>query len=123
MRALMLASAVIAVASTAQAADVGPPPYGAAPPPVYGAAPPPPPGYPYPPPQAYGYVAPPAYRAPPGVIAAPEGNAYVVPGPAYQGGSEYEEQPVAVDARRYYRECWWEWGYRRCALRAKTIFW
>lgn len=114
---LTLAAIVVAaVSTTAHAGDLLPPP-------AYGAAPPPPPGYAYPPPQAYGYAPPPAYRAPPGVIAAPEGNAYVVPGPAYQGGSEYEEQPVAVDARRYYRECWWEWGYRRCALRAKTIFW
>ena len=115
---LTLATIAVAVSTTAHAGDLLPPAYGAAPPP-------PPPGYAYPPaaPRPYGYVAPPAYRAPPGVIAAPEGNAYVVPGPAYQGGSEYEDQPVAVDARRYYRECWWEWGYRRCAIRAKTIFW
>ena len=122
MRVMLACVLLAAVASTAHAADVAPPPYGP-PPPAYGFAPPPPPGYPYPPPQAYGYAAPPVYGRAPGVIAAPEGPAYVVPGPAYQAGGEYEEQPVAADARRYFRECWWEWGYRRCALRAKTIFW
>jgi hypothetical protein len=131
MRALMLATPIVLagiLSIPAHAADVPPPPYGAAPPPAYGAAPPPPPygpppAYAYPAPQAYGYSPPPVYRRPPGVVAAPEGPAYVVPGPAYQAGGEYEEQPVAVDARRYYRDCWWEWGFRRCALRSKYWFW
>jgi hypothetical protein len=131
MRALMLVPILLAgiLSIPAHAADVPPPPYGAAPPPAYGVAPPPPPygpppayGYPAPPP-AYGYAPPPVYRRPPGVVAAPEGPAYVVPSPAYQAGSEYEEAPVAVDARRYYRDCWWEWGFRRCAVRSKYWFW
>jgi hypothetical protein len=56
---------------------------------------------------------------PPGYVAAPEGPVYAVPGPSYQAGDEYEAGEVLVDNRRYYRECWWEWGYRRCALKAR----
>jgi hypothetical protein len=130
MRTLMLVASIALAGSlsvSAEAADVVPPDYGP-PPPGYGAAPPPPPAYGPPPAYAYpapsyGYAPPPVYGRPPGVIAAPEGPAYVVPGPAYQAGGEYEEQPVGVDARRYYRECWWEWGYRRCAVRSKYWFW
>jgi len=81
----------------------------------------PPAVYPAPPP--YGYAPPRVYRHPPGVIAAPEGPAYVVPGPAYHAGSEYEMMPVGIDARRYYRECQWEWGYRRCHVWSKYFFW
>lgn len=126
MRALVL-SVVVAVAasSAAYAADVFPPPvYGAAPPPAYQ---PPPPGYVQapPPPSAYGppvvYVQPPvvAYGRPRGIIAAPEGPAYDVSQPAYQPGDEYIQGPALVDGRRYYRECWWEWGYTRCALKPR----
>jgi hypothetical protein len=98
----------------AQAADI----YG---PPGYGRAPAPPPAYGYVPPPAY---APPvvAYGAPPGVIAAPEGPAYIVSQPAYQPGDEYVQSPFLVDGRRYYRTCWIEWGQRRCVLRP-TWFW
>jgi hypothetical protein len=124
-------------AGSAQAGDLAlPPAYGAAPPPAYGAAPPPaygaaPPAYvqgpppvvaygppPYPPATAY---VPPVY--PRGVITAPQGPGYVVPGPVYQPSDEYVQAPALVDARRYYRECWWEFGYRRCALRHKAWFW
>ena len=77
--------------------------------------------------------APPAYRpAPPradlvpvpvgpptGIVTDPAGWAYVVPAPAYQPGGEYFQAPALVDATRYYRECWWEWGYYRCALKPR----
>ena len=53
---------------------------------------------------------------PTAIITDPAGSAYVVPAPAYQPGSEYFQGPVLVDATRYYRNCWWEWGYYRCAL-------
>jgi len=102
----------------AQAADIYGPAYGAAPPPAY-----------RPPPPRYGYVPPPygpppvvAYGPPPGVVAAPEGPAYIVSQPAYQPGDEYVEAPALVDGRRYYRECWVEWGQRRCALKPRW-FW
>jgi hypothetical protein len=105
----------------AYAADVYPPPaYGAAPPPPYVQAPPPPPAYGPPPAIAYG---PPVYARPRGIIAAPEGPAYDVSQPAYQAGSEYLQGPALVDGRRYYRECWWEWGYTRCALRSRWVWW
>jgi hypothetical protein len=103
MRMLMLtASTLAAMIATGLsparvlAADVYPPPsYGPPPPQAYG---PPPPAYGPPPPQAY-YVPPPAYVA-----------------PGYPPGSEYE-QPVYVEGQPYYRECWWDWGRRRCELR------
>jgi hypothetical protein len=106
MRMLMLtASTIAAIAGTALspaqvlAADIYPPSPSYGPPQAYG--PPPPPPYGQPPVVAYG---------PP-----PAPQAYVVPG--YPPGSEYE-QPVYVEGRPYYRECWWDWGRRRCELRA-----
>ena len=126
MRALMLTAAMAiagAALTSARAADNLPPPaYGNAPPPAYAA---PPPAYGYAPPPAYGY-APPVYapaspyrRVPPGYVVAPEGPAYAVPAPNYQAGDEYEANEVLVDNRRYYRDCWWEWGFRRCALKPR----
>jgi hypothetical protein len=118
MRVVLLTAAVIALfvgsmPAAAPAADI----YG--PPPAYGQAPPPA----YPPAPRYGYVpaAPPvaAYGPPPGVIAAPEGPAYIVSQPAYQPGDEYAQGPFLVDGRRYYRECWIEWGQRRCTLKPR----
>jgi hypothetical protein len=123
MRTLVLSIvAVIAALSLAHAADVYPPPaYGAAPPPAYQPPPPaygyaPPPAYRQPPVVAYG---PPVYGRPPGIIVAPEGPAYQVSEPAYQPGDEYVQGPALVDGRRYYRDCWFEWGYRRCTLRPR----
>jgi hypothetical protein len=114
--------AVLAGTSLAQAGDFPPPGYRNAPPPAYGYAPPPAYGYAPPPVVAYGPPYAPAPRnqpMPPGFVAAPEGPVYAVPGPSYQAGDEYESAEVLVDNRRYYRECWWEWGYRRCAVRPR----
>jgi hypothetical protein len=122
MRMLMLtASTVVAIAGMAMsaaptfAADI----YG--PSPSYG--PPPPQAYGPPPPQAYGPPPPPAYGPPPVVAYGPPPppQAYYGPPPAYVApgyppGSEYE-QPVYVEGQPYYRECWWDWGRRRCELR------
>src|SRR4051794_26267307 len=66
----------------------------------------------YPPPPAYGYVAPPAYgyvEAP--VAAVPAPQVYVAPGTAYA------DQPIIINGQRYYRDCWWDWGQRRCELK------
>jgi hypothetical protein len=125
MRTLVL-SVIAAIGASlwapAYAADVYPPPaYGAAPPPAYQAPPPaygyaPPPVYGQPPVVAYG---PPVYGRPQGIIVAPEGPAYQVSEPAYQPGDEYVQGPALVDGRRYYRDCWFEWGYRRCTLRPR----
>lgn len=122
MRTVVLSlAAVVCASSLANAADVYPPPaYGAAPPPppVYG----PPPAVAYGPPPAVAY-GPPVYARPRGIIVAPEGPAYEVNEPAYQPGDEYVQGPALVDARRYYRDCWWEWGYRRCALKSRHWRW
>ena len=123
MRTLVLSIVtVIAASSLAHAADVYPAPaYGAAPPPAYQ---PPPPAYGYAPPPAYGpppavAYGPPVYARPPGIVVAPQGPAYQVSEPAYQPGDEYVQGPALVDGRRYYRDCWFEWGYRRCTLRPR----
>jgi hypothetical protein len=106
--------------TSAQAGDFAPPVYGAAPPPAYVQGPPP---VAYPPPQSpYGYAPPAPYPAR-GVIASPQGPAYIVPGYAYQPGDEYVAAPALVDGTRYYRQCWYEFGQRRCSLRHKAWFW
>jgi hypothetical protein len=79
-----------------------------APPVAYGEAP----AVGYPPPPAYGYAAPPAYgyvEAP--VAAVPAPQVYVAPGTAYA------DQPIIINGQRYYRDCWWDWGRRRCELK------
>ena len=73
-------------------------------------------------PPATTYVVP---RAP--VVAAPmvesqvylaPGTTYVQPGaPVIAPGTEYTDAPVVVEGRRYYRDCWWDWGRRRCELK------
>ena len=123
MRTLVLSIAsVVTASSLACAADNYPPPsYGAAPPPAYQPPPrayvqAPPPAYGPPPAVAYG---PPIYARPRGIIVAPEGPAYEGSQPAYQPGDEYIQGPALVDGRRYYRDCWFEWGYRRCILKPR----
>jgi hypothetical protein len=64
---------------------------------------------------------------PPAVVQAPmaerrvylaPGTTYVAPGTTYvQPGTEFEDAPIIIDGRRYYRDCWWDWGRRRCELR------
>ncbi|MEN3379727.1 MAG: hypothetical protein V7604_5082 [Hyphomicrobiales bacterium] len=137
MRMLMLtASTLIAVAGMAMsatpssAADIyepspsyGPPPQAYGPPPRSAYGPPPPQAYGPPPPQSYGYgpPPPPAYGPPPVVAYGPPQTYYAPPttyaAPGYPPGSEYE-QPV-YEGQPYYRECWWDWGRRRCELRAR----
>jgi hypothetical protein len=118
MRPLMLACTLAALFAATlgatQAADVyvPPPAYGVAPPPTYV----PPPRYGY----APGYGPPPvvAYAPPPGVIAVPQGPAYIVSQPAYQAGDEYVQTPVLVGPQ-HYRACWFEWGQLRCIVRPR----
>jgi hypothetical protein len=76
-----------------------------------------------PPPRAY--MAPPtAYVAPPGAVVAPapvveapmvESQVYLAP--AMQPGVTYQDQAIYMNGRRYYRDCWWDWGQRRCELK------
>jgi hypothetical protein len=122
MLSITLAAFAITLPAATHAADIYQPAPG------YSAAPPayqPPAAY-VPQPQPYAYAPPPPYAPPraypPGIVAVPEGPAYMVPGPAYQAGGEYDEAPALVDARRYHRDCWWEWGYRKCVLKPRW-FW
>jgi hypothetical protein len=60
----------------------------------------------------------------PGVVvtapAAPlvQGQVYLAPGATYVApGQQYSDQPIIIEGRRYYRDCWWDWGQRRCELK------
>ena len=113
MRMLMLTASTLAAMIAMEPAQVfaadiyGPAPSYGSPPPPQAYGPPPPPTYGPPPVVAYGPPPPPqTYYASP--------QNYVAPG--YPPGSEYE-QPVYVEGQPYYRECWWDWGRRRCELR------
>ena len=50
---------------------------------------------------------------PPGVVTAPmvESQVYLAP------GQTYDDQAVIINGQRYYRDCWWDWGRRRCELK------
>jgi len=72
--------------------------------------------------------APNAYVAPPVVApAAPlvKGQVYLAPGTTYLApgttyvapGAVYDDQAVFMNGQRYYRDCWWDWGRRRCELK------
>ena len=45
----------------------------------------------------------PVYLAPPAVTVAP--------------GTQYDDQAIYMNGERYYRDCWWDWGRRRCELK------
>jgi len=74
------------------------------------------------------YAPPPAaYVAPPVVApAAPMvqsqvylGQSYLAPGATYvpTPGVAYDDQAVIMNGQRYYRDCWWDWGRRRCEFK------
>jgi hypothetical protein len=75
------------------------------------------------------YYASPYYTTPygtPGVVvttpapAAPlvQGQVYLDPGATYVApGQQYNDQAIIIEGRRYYRDCWWDWGQRRCELK------
>ena len=50
---------------------------------------------------------------PPAVVAAPmaESQVYLAP------GQSYDDQAIIINGQRYYRDCWWDWGRRRCDLK------
>ena len=57
---------------------------------------------------------------PPGVVAAPmvESQVYLAPGQAYVApGQAYDDQALIINGQRYYRDCWWDWGRRKCELK------
>ena len=60
----------------------------------------------------------------PGIVVTPpvapmvEGQVYLAPGQAYGSpGEQYQDQPIYMNGERYYRDCWWDWGQRRCELK------
>jgi hypothetical protein len=57
----------------------------------------------------------------PGVVVTPplvQGQVYLAPGATYVApGQQYSDQPIVIEGRRYYRDCWWDWGQRRCELK------
>jgi hypothetical protein len=67
------------------------------------------------------YVAPSTtYAQPPAVVGAPmvQSQVYLAPNPAYVApGTVYDDQAIYVNGQRYYRDCWWDWGRRRCELK------
>jgi hypothetical protein len=126
MRTLLLAGAAIASLAgasveAAKAADIYEPApgYGAAPP----AYEPPPPNYNYGPPPAPAYRPAPRYGYAPPVYGPPPQPAYP-PAIAYGDDEEefapppriYRGPPVYAERPRY-RDCWWEYGERRCGPR------
>ena len=42
-------------------------------------------------------------------------NITVTPGP--MPGTTYDDQAIYINGDRYYRDCWWDWGRRRCELK------
>src|SRR2546423_7764564 len=57
---------------------------------------------------------------PPAVVAAPmvESQVYLAPAQTYVApGMEYQDQPIIINGQRYYRDCWWDWGRRKCELK------
>jgi hypothetical protein len=32
-------------------------------------------------------------------------------------GAQYEDAPIYIEGQRYYRDCWWDWGRRKCELK------
>jgi hypothetical protein len=75
-----------------------------------------PPAIPYVAPAPGAYVAP----APGGPMVGAQ--VYLAPGPAPAvtvppPGMEYNDQAIYIGGERYYRDCWWDWGQRRCDLK------
>jgi hypothetical protein len=47
-----------------------------------------------------------------------QGQVYLDPGATYVApGQQYNDQAIIIEGRRYYRDCWWDWGQRRCELK------
>ena len=70
----------------------------------------------YPPPPAYGYVTtPPLVQTAPPLV---QSDVYLAPGQTYVApGTAYADQPIIIEGRRDHRDCWWDWGQRKCELK------
>jgi hypothetical protein len=59
---------------------------------------------------------PPAYVAPaPGTMV--QSPVYMAPNITVTPGTVYDDQAIYLNGERYYRDCWWDWGRRRCELK------
>jgi len=78
------------------------------------------------------YVAPGTAYVAPGTTYVAPGTTYVAPAPGTMvqsqvylappavtvaPGAAYDDQAVYINGDRYYRDCWWDWGRRRCELK------
>ena len=105
MRRLLLAAAILAVPTVASAQYYVADPY---------PAPAPAPGVVVNPPMVQG----PMVQGP--MVQGPmvQGQVYLAPGATYVApGQQYNDQAIIIEGRRYYRDCWWDWGQRRCELK------
>ena len=60
------------------------------------------------------------YAQPPAVVGAPmvQSQVYLAPNATYVApGTVYDDQAIYMNGQRYYRDCWWDWGRRRCELK------
>jgi hypothetical protein len=60
----------------------------------------------------------------PGIVVTPpaapmvQGQVYLAPGQTYvQPGVSYPDGAIYMNGERYYRDCWWDWGPRRCEVK------
>lgn len=68
----------------------------------------------YAPPTVYVQPTPSPYARGPMV----ESQVYLAPGATYVApGTVYDDQAIYQNGQRYYRDCWWDWGRRRCELK------
>ena len=74
----------------------------------------------YAPPTVYVAPSPSPYARAPAVVGAPlvESQVYLAPSTTYVApGTVYDDQAIYMNGQRYYRDCWWDWGRRRCELK------
>jgi hypothetical protein len=65
-----------------------------------------------------GYAPPTTYVAPGAPMV--QGQVYLAPGAptiTVTPGQTYDDQAIYMNGERYYRDCWWDWGRRRCELK------
>ena len=69
---------------------------------------------------SYVYGQPGAVVVNPPVVGAPMVGAqvYLAPGAVtIAPNTPYADQAIVINGERYYRDCWWDWGQRRCELK------
>jgi hypothetical protein len=68
-----------------------------------------------------GTYAPPVttYVAPAPAAPMVQSDVYLAPAPTLTvpPGTTYDDQPIYINGQRYYRDCWWDFGRRRCEVK------